>query len=148
MMQHQIRQIMTEEVVTVGPLSSLTRVKEIFETHWIHHIPVVEDDGVVVGIISKLDYHLLLSHFTIFNIERADRSNEKFLAALIVREVMSKQVATIRPDDSIRIALEIFLENQYRALPVTEGGKLVGIVTTYDILRYCAAKEELKRLPA
>jgi acetoin utilization protein AcuB len=131
-----IRSIMTDQVISVKENTSLLEVQDIFSTHDFHHIPVVDHDGKVVGIISRLDYHLILDHFTIFRVDKASRTNEHFLGALIASDVMSKNVAVISPDSQVEEANRIFLENLMHALPVVENSQLVGIVTTHNLLSY------------
>lgn len=127
---------MTDQVISVKENTSLLEVQDIFSTHDFHHIPVVDHDGKVVGIISRLDYHLILDHFTIFRVDKARRTNAHFLGALIAGDVMSKNVAVINPDSQVEEANRIFLENLMHALPVVENGQLVGIVTTHNLLSY------------
>ena len=132
-----VRHIMTSEVLFVGPNALGTEIKEIFDGSNIHHIPVVDDHQIVVGIISRLDYNMLLDHFTIFSVERAEISNRQFLSAIIASEVMRKQVSVITADDDMNVVVKIFLENLIHCLPVVDkSGKLVGIVTAHDVLKY------------
>lgn len=59
------------------------------------------------------------------------------MRSLLVREVMVKQVAKLRPEDKIELAADIFRENLFHAMPVVDNdGKLKGIVTTFDLLNY------------
>ena len=59
------------------------------------------------------------------------------MRSLLVKEVMSKQVATLGPEDTLELAAGFFRENMFHALPVVdEDNMLIGIVTTYDLLNY------------
>ena len=103
----------------------------------------------MVGIISRLDYNKLLDHFTLFSVRRAEVSNKQFLSALIAREVMRHQVTVITPEDTIEEVVQIFLENLIHSLPVVDSdGKLVGIVTTHDVLKYYYEHERQLALQA
>lgn len=131
-----VGQIMTTKVITLHPEDTMDKVKKIFEGNNIHHIPIV-DRGRVVGIISKTDYLKLLHGFTLFKTSKSDSYNAAILRSLLVREVMTQQVAKLNPEDSLETAVGFFRENLFHALPVVNNeGELVGIVTTYDLLNY------------
>lgn len=131
-----IGKIMTTKVITLHPEDTMDKVKKIFESNNIHHIPIV-DQGRVVGIISKTDYLKLLHGFTLFKTSKSDSYNVAILRSLLVREVMTKQVAKLKTEDSLEMAVGFFRENLFHALPVVnDEGELVGIVTTYDLLNY------------
>jgi len=128
--------IMTTQVLSVAPDDTMNKVQAIFQEHHIHHIPVVDKDKVV-GIISYSDYLKLLHGFTIFNTQKSEEYNDAIMRSLLVREVMVKQVAKLRPEDKIELAADIFRENLFHAMPVVDNdGKLKGIITTFDLLNY------------
>ena len=126
-----ISTLMTEKLITVAPLASLSEVKRLFEAKGIHHLPVVRYKSVV-GIISQTD----LNHFISLTAkERGDHFMEAAkLRAWTVEEVMTKDLETVSPDQPIRSALELFAKNKFHAVPVVKDEELVGIVTTYDII--------------
>ena len=117
--------------------NKLTAVKEIFDNNRIHHVPVVRYKELV-GIISKTDFmHFLRG----FNRNQEDRFvNEARMRAYNVEDIMTKGIAKLSPDDRINVALEVFLENRFHAVPVvSENGELEGILTTFDIIKAIAA---------
>lgn len=115
----------------------MDKVDLIFETHPIHHIPVVEDEQVV-GMISKSDYFQILHGFTLFKAPVSKTYNEAVLRSLLVREVMTKQVACLKPEDTLAKAADYFRENLFHAMPIVDDqGKLRGILSTYDLLTHC-----------
>ncbi len=129
--------IMTTNVVQLRPDDTLTTVGKLFEMHSIHHLPVVEPDGRIIGIISKSDYYKVNHALTIFNPEKYRAYNEGIQRSLLASELMTRQLATLSPDDSVFKAAEYFRENLFRAIPIVDqAGKLVGIVTTYDLLNH------------
>ncbi len=132
----RIADIMTKNVIVVQPTDTMEIVQDIFRKHNIHHIPVVEE-GKAVGILSYSDYLKLLHGFTLFKTHKSHEYNDAILRSLLVKEVMTKPIATIRPDDTVELAAGFFRENLFHALPVVdEEGLLVGIVTTYDLLHH------------
>jgi CBS domain-containing protein len=133
----KIGDIMTTQVIFVYPEDNMEVVAEIFQSNNIHHIPVLDRDGVVSGILSKEDYLLLCDHYSLFRPEVGKEVNKRFLTKLKASEVMSRQVATLHPDDNILLAVGMFRENLFHAIPIVDEEKhLVGLITTYDLLNY------------
>lgn len=130
-----VAQIMSTPVITVGPNDTMSEVQDIFRKNNIHHIPVV-DDGKVVGIISKSDYYRLLHGFTLFKTQKSEQYNDAIMRSLLAGEAMTRQVATLDPGDSLEMAVGFFRENLFHALPVVDKGRLVGILTTFDLLTH------------
>jgi len=133
-----VKSIMTSKLVTVNPADKLTVVKEIFDKHPIHHIPVVRFKEIV-GIISKTDFmHFLRG----FSRNEEDRFvNYARLRAYTAEDIMTKGLAKLAPGQRINVALDIFLTNRFHAIPVVEEGDLVGIVTTFDIIKALADED-------
>ncbi len=130
-----VAQIMSTPVITVGPNDTMSEVQDIFRKNNIHHIPVM-DDGKVVGIISKSDYYRLLHGFTLFKTQKSEQYNDAIMRSLLAGEAMTRQVATLAPGDSLEMAVGFFRENLFHALPVVDKGRLVGILTTFDLLTH------------
>lgn len=133
----KIAEIMTRDPITVNPCDTMDKVKEIFASHTIHHIPVV-DKNKVIGIISQTDFLKIQHGFTLFKNTKAEAYNDAIMRSLLVKEVMVVQVATLYSDDSVETAYGFFRENLFHALPILDrvSRKLVGIVTTFDLLNY------------
>ena len=134
-----VKTLMTTNLITVAPEDKLTVVKEIFEKNKIHHIPVVHGKEMI-GLISKTDFVYFMRGF---NRSEEDKFvNEARLRAYKAEDIMTKGLAKLNPNARINVALEIFMENRFHAVPVVEeNGELVGIVTTFDIIKALAAEE-------
>ncbi|MCB9081099.1 MAG: CBS domain-containing protein [Lewinellaceae bacterium] len=133
-----VKSIMSTGLITVNPADKLTVVKEVFDTHNIHHIPVVRFKEIV-GIISKTDFLHFMRGFSRNDEDRF--VNYARLRAYSAEDIMTKGLAKLTPNDRINVALEIFLANRFHAIPVTENNDLVGIVTTFDIIKALAVEE-------
>ncbi len=143
-MNTPIKNLMTTDVVTIRPNDLMMVAKEIFETNSFHHIPVVDEDEQLVGIISRHDYNKMLTTFSVFKNSKADVANRKFMMSMLVKDVMTKQVAKLHPDDPITVALGIFKENLFHALPIVDDeNKVVGMLTTFDMLNYAYDEKKL-----
>lgn len=123
--------IMTKDLITVNPKDNLKVIKEIFDSKRLHHIPVVRYKKIV-GIISKTD---LLYFLKGANPEKEKTRNEKLLEKYTADEIMTTGMAKLESDDRINVALEVFKENLFHAIPVVDNDELTGIVTTYDIIK-------------
>ena len=128
-----VRDLMTSKVFSLRPEATMTRLYEVMDLKHIRHIPVVDENGDLAGLVTHRD--LLRSALT----NRADLPlaiQRQLLETVPVSEIMTTAVETIEPDQDIRDAAEIMLENKYGCLPVVEGDELVGILTEADFVRY------------
>ncbi len=133
----KISQLMTTEVISINSDDNLLKVEEIFNTHDFHHLPVVDENNVVIGIISRQEFHKMQHSLTIFKTQSAKKHNQSIFNATLVGEIMAKKVAKLSPEDTALVAVGFFRENLFHALPIVDKeGKLVGILTTYDLLTY------------
>lgn len=136
-MNTPIKNLMTTDVVTIRPNDLMMVVKEIFETNSFHHIPVVGEKEQLVGIISRHDYNKMLTTFSVFKNSKADVANRKFMMSMLAKDVMTQQVVKLHSEDPITVALGIFKENLFHALPIVDDeNKVVGMLTTFDMLTY------------
>lgn len=123
--------IMHTNLITVAPKDELTVVKQLFDEHNIHHLPVVRYQEIV-GMISKNDFSHYLHGFTH---NAADSLLEEVrLRAWKAEDIMTSKLAKIESKDPISLAIDLFKLNRFHALPVVDDKKLVGILTTYDII--------------
>lgn len=120
--------IMTGDLICLQPDDSLRKVDEIFDNYTIHHIPVVDEDEKLRGIVSRIDFLKANHLFSLFN--------ESRFSELTVADIMTASITTAEPNDTIALALGVFQKNLIHALPIVEDERLVGLVTTYDILDY------------
>lgn len=126
----KITTIMTKDPITVGQDESLGKVDEIFNKNKIHHIPVVLGSKLV-GIVSKSD---LLFFKRGYNKNQPEIEKIR-LSSTSVQDIMTTGLATLDIDSKINVALEIFNENLFHAIPIVQDECLVGIVTTFDVIK-------------
>ncbi len=130
---------MSTKLITVNPEDKLARIQEIFDQHNIHHLPVVRFKEIV-GLVSKTDF---LHFIRGFNQNEEDRFvNEARMRAYTAQDIMTTGLAKLSPNDRINVALELFMVNRFHAIPiVSENNELVGILTTYDIIKAVSQEE-------
>ncbi len=129
-----VSSIMTTKLQTVRPGDSVHKVMEIFRQFGFHHIPVVDEGEKLVGIISREDF-LRISYELSLSTSSQTYSKVTY-RSMKVEEVMTTNPISLEPEDTIGLAADIFLANEFHALPVIEDQTIVGIVTTHDLLQY------------
>lgn len=127
-----VGRIMHTDLVTVSPDTTITKAKDIIDKKHIHHLLVVNDKGDLIGLVSDRDLkQSWASSATTLSIHELNY----LLAQLTVEMIMTKKIITISPGTTIERAALIMQENRINALPVTEAEKLVGIITTNDVMK-------------
>ncbi|MBK7009718.1 MAG: CBS domain-containing protein [Saprospiraceae bacterium] len=116
----KVSEAMTHNPIVVNQDTSLTGSTDHFETEMIHHIPVIDDSGFLMGIISKSDLNLLLDWGTRLNLKSSQVKNEKLLSSNNADSICSPHVMAVRPEDSLMYCFEIFRE---KLLSIIAGGR-------------------------
>ncbi|MEJ2656088.1 MAG: CBS and ACT domain-containing protein [Desulfobacterales bacterium] len=126
-----VGRVMQKHLVTVPPDTNLRKAKEIIQEKRINHLLVVNKDGKLVGIVSDRDVRQSwASPATALSIHELNY----LLNQLTVEMIMVKKIITISPGTTIERAAYIMQENRINALPVIESEKLVGIITSTDVM--------------
>lgn len=133
-----VRDLMTQDVVAVRPEDNLATLRDLMIDYNIRHMPVVDREKYVVGLVSHRD---LLRHSLIERNDVPQSLERSVLEEVRVEEVMTTGVVTVDPDSDIREAAQILLENKYGCLPVVEGERLVGMLTESDFVKLMAGGE-------
>lgn len=126
-----VGRIMHTDLITVSPSTSLEDASILIKKKRIDHLPVVNDNGRLVGILSDRDLKLYRAS-PATTLSRNELSY--LLQQVIVEMIMIKTVITITPGTTVERAALIMQENDINALPVTEGEHLVGIITSTDVM--------------
>ncbi len=131
----KVHEVMTTDVYIIQPNTTLLEAQRIFKANTIHHLPVVLD-GHLEGMLSKSDLLLISTAFPLNDPGARDKNNEPFLSKMLAAEVMTKHVVKLGPDMTLEVAVGIFLENLFHAMPVVdEKGNLLGILSWLDLIR-------------
>lgn len=129
-----IKEIMTTSLVTVEKTTTSAEIKRIFEKNKFHHLPVVDLAGRLEGIISREDFFriaYLLNH----NLKDKAEAEHMF-NQMEAMDLMTPQPLVLDPEDTVGLAADIFLANEFHAIPILDDDSLVGMITTHDLLQY------------
>ncbi len=130
--------IMTANVISIKPEDSLLAATRILKEKKFKHLPVVDANGAVAGIVTDRD------------LKRASASDATTLEVhellylldkVKIEQVMTRNPATAGKDDSVQVVAKQMVDGKIGCLPVVDGGRLVGIVTKDDLLRLLASQE-------
>ncbi|MHB8869914.1 MAG: CBS domain-containing protein [Thermoleophilia bacterium] len=148
------RDIMRTEVVTIGPDATVRELADLLATHEISGVPVVDDEGALVGVVTEgdvilQDAELHFPHYlqfldSIIYLESVRKFEERFRKTFgnKVADVMSVEVVTVAPEATIHEVTTLMADNEVNRLPVLDGDRLVGIITRGDVVRAIASRGE------
>ncbi|RMD97617.1 MAG: CBS domain-containing protein [Deltaproteobacteria bacterium] len=138
-----VADIMTEEVVTLNEDEFMDLAETLMEIGRIRHLPVVDANGVVKGLVTHRDL-LRMSISEVVDLDAEER--KEILSNIPVVQVMRKEVMLTSPETSLLEAARFMQEHKYGCLPVVdEEGVLVGIVTEADFIGLTIRLLELAR---
>jgi len=129
MKSNSVSTIMTKNVVCVSPLQKIIDVKHIYEKKkFHHHIPVIENDKLV-GMVSLIDFMYKI------NGAGLDDSTEIY-NELFVKDIMTPNPFSLTGDTTIEEVASILAKGRYHAIPILKEEKVIGIISTADIIRF------------
>lgn len=134
-----VRDLMTDDVISLSPLDDLTELLDRMADEHIRHMPIVDRDGDLVGLVT--DRSLAQIALSGDAGELTLSAQRELLRRRRIREIMTTEVDTVEPDQSLREAAELLLENKVGCLPVVEGNHVVGILTESDFVRRFLERE-------
>ncbi|HLF27281.1 MAG TPA: CBS domain-containing protein [Anaerolineae bacterium] len=148
-----VHEIMTIDVVSVKRDTPVNEIAKLMGARDISGVPVVDDAGHVVGVVTELDLiqrntRLDMPHFLqILDLGRIPlelpsqyRHRMQHMLGARAEDVMSHEVITIGPDDSVERLAELLVNRRVNPVPVVAEGRLVGIVSRADLIDMMAAE--------
>ena len=128
-----ITNIMSKELVTIHDHEPVSKLRKIFEDGDLHHVLVVSGEKLV-GIISSND--LLRISFGEFGNQDGKELDAVLDHTFDIAGVMNRNPVSLPVSGSIRDAARLLVSHRFHALPIVDGEKLVGIVTSTDLLHF------------
>ena len=126
--------IMSTQLVILNTTDSLEKAEHLFKKHKIRHIPVIEGQKKIVGMLSLTD--LLRISFADGAYEDEDDIESVVYEMFTLSQVMAKKIKSVSPQTSIKEVAELLAAREFHAVPVVDQGDLGGIVTTTDLIKY------------
>ncbi len=127
-----VRSVMSTEVSTLDVNDALAIADDVMNLGRIRHMPVLDQDGEIAGVISQRD---LFRGALARSLGYGEHAQQKLLGILHVKDVMTNDPATIGPDESLSEAARRLYTKKIGCLLVVESDKLVGILTEGDFVR-------------
>lgn len=118
-----VGQFMATDLFTVRPDDIVDFAASLMEWRYIRHVPVEDDSGRLLGLVSHRQLLRLIA-----------RGLDKDVGPVMVRDIMRPDPVSVSPDATTVEAIRLMREKKLSCLPVTENGKLVGLVTEYDLI--------------
>lgn len=150
------RDIMTEDVITVKPSTTVEELARLLMKNQISGAPVVDEEGSLIGIVTENDLitqnkrlHIptilrLFDAFIPLGTSRLEREIKK-MTATTVGEICTEKVITVEPDTPIDEVATIMTEKKIHLIPVVKEGKIVGIIGKRDIIKGVAGEASEQR---
>jgi CBS domain-containing membrane protein len=130
-----VRDLMTADVATLERNEKLSVADDVMRLGRIRHLPIVDSDGALVGIVSQRD----LFHSGLLRaLGYGSHAKQQALDLLVLKEAMKTEVITVTPDAPLAEAAKIMLERKIGCLVVVEAKKIVGIITESDFVKLAA----------
>jgi acetoin utilization protein AcuB len=129
----KVNSLMSREFLTLSPDDKVDRAIYLFHFERVHHLPVVDDNGCLIGILAQHDLRKIEGEAR-HRIHETRDGRRLVVSNRKVRTVMRRQPFTISPHESIEKAAALMAQEQIGSLPVVENEALVGIVTSTQLL--------------
>ena len=119
----KVQQIMTDRLVTVGQMEPVSAAARLMKRHNLGALPVCDDTGRLRGVLTDRD---IVTRCVAADMDPGDTR---------IREIMSRGITTCRAEDDAGDLIRLMGEGQIRRIPVTEGDRVVGMVSLADLAR-------------
>ena len=130
-----VEEVMSTDVFTLERNDKLNVADELMKQQRIRHIPVVNSDGDLCGILTQRD---LFRGILLKSLGYGSRLEGKLLVSLSIKDAMHEDVLTISPDSPLSDAATLMLSRKVGCLPVVDGERLVGMISEADFVKQFA----------
>jgi len=130
--QLKVGDVMSACVSTLGRNDKLSIAEDLMKQERIRHLPVIDDDGDLCGIITQRD---MFRNALVRALGFGSRAEDQILNTIAVKEAMTDKVQTTTPDTLLTEAAKLMIERKIGCLPVIDGGRLVGMLSEADFVK-------------
>lgn len=134
-----VEDVMSRELFTLGRNDKLSVADDLMKQKRIRHIPVLDGDGALAGIITQRD---LFRGTLLKSLGYGTRAEERLLESLVIKDAMHEDVITTTPDTPLADAARLMMEKKIGCLPVVAEGRLVGLISEADFVEQFARDGE------
>ncbi|MBI3554897.1 MAG: CBS domain-containing protein [Deltaproteobacteria bacterium] len=126
-----VKELMSTELLTLFKDDTLKSLQDLFDLKMIRHVPIVDDDRMLVGLVSQRDF----LKFSVSKLARIGKDDaDELYSKTRISEIMGKKVMTVSPGTPLSVAGAAMLKHKYGCLPVIDKDRLVGIITESDFV--------------
>ncbi|MEK6627316.1 MAG: CBS domain-containing protein [Bdellovibrionota bacterium] len=129
-METQIKNIFSKNLVTLKDSDTLHQAEDLMNNHNIRHLPVTDANDTLVGMLSKSDF-IALKHV------------DSRLREFTVKSLMSSPVKIVAANSKVKAVAQLFISKKINSALIVENKEVVGIVTSEDLIRLLAEREDL-----
>ncbi|MFB4166758.1 acetoin utilization AcuB family protein [Virgibacillus sp. JSM 102003] len=122
-----VEEIMKKEVITLTKTATIAEALKLLHENRIRHIPIVDDNYYVIGIVSDRDVRDASPSILNQDADQSELENE-------IQSIMTQDVITVHPLDFVEEIARVFYDEEFACLPVVRENKLVGMITEKDML--------------
>ena len=127
----KVKDLMSSELFTLFKDDTLKSLQDIFDLKMIRHVPIIDDNRMLVGLVSQRDF----LKFSVSKLVRAGKNDiDDLYSKTMISEIMGKKVMTVSPETPLSVAGAAMLKHKYGCLPVIDKDRLVGIITESDFV--------------
>jgi CBS domain-containing membrane protein len=133
-----VEDVMSKDVFTLERNDKLSIADDVMKQRRIRHIPVLDREGELCGIITQRD---LFRGILLRSLGFGSRAEDKMLDSLSVKDAMHEDIITTSPDTPLADAARQMLASKVGCLPVVDGGRLVGLISEADFVKQIAGPD-------
>ena len=131
----RVEDVMSRDLFTLGRNDKLSVADDLMKQKRVRHIPVLDGDGALAGIITQRD---LFRGILLKSLGYGSRAEERLLESLLIKDAMHEDVITTTPDTPLADAARLMMEKKIGCLPVVADGELVGLISEADFVEQFA----------
>lgn len=128
----RVRDLMTKNPLALSETDTVKALTDLMKWRSIRHVPVVDTERRLIGLVTQRDF-LTIAVSKLAHVPKWEL--DELYSGMMIRDIMGKKVTSVAPDSSLTEAARTMFSHKYGCLPVTDEGRLVGIITEADFVK-------------